>query len=269
MCSAKFNLMVQGTVDNNISDSTTLTMTSQVKDPSTSTISSVKTTTADSVTDMPPLTNGTDGSDLIITAGPTLTTTAKTNKINDRGFQVGSLQFYMVVAAGSGIAVTVLTAIVILVIYLMFHVLRSKSSKFISRLPRQGQRSRNRDLLEDPLADVSIVSVPDVGYVHTPEENPPLEFPVYSPPGTNAEGQDHEVHRERDLPPRKCDRIPIYIFLGPKESDPPFPKSPIKCKNNLAYLHLGPEDSSTAAPLQHKPITCKQNAAYIHLDPDP
>ena len=223
------------------------------------------TVTADSVTDMPPLTNGTDGSDQIITtAGPIHNiTTAKTNKINHHGFQVGSLQFYMVVAAGSCIAITVLTAIVILAIYLMFHVLRSKSSKFISRIPRQGQRSRNRDLLEDPLAVDSIVDVD-----HTPEEiNPPLEFPVHSPPGTNAEDQDHEVHREIDLPPRKCDRIPIYIFLGPNESDPPFPKAPIKCKQNLAYLHLGPEDSSTAAPLQHKPITCKQNAAYVHLDP--
>lgn len=259
MCSAKFNLTVQGTVGNNISGSTTLTMTSQVTDPSTSTTISVKATTADFVTD---LTNGTGGSDLIITAaGPIL------NKINDRGFQVGSLQFYIVVVASSGIAVTALTAIVILVIYLMFHILRSRSSKFISRIPRQGQRSRNRGLLEDPLAGVSIVSVPDVD--HTPEENPPLEFPVYSPPGTNAEGQDHEVYRERDLPPRKCDWIPIYIFLGPEESDPPFPKSPVECKQNLAYLHLGPEDSSTAAPLQQKPITCKQNAAYIHLDPDP
>ena len=77
------------------------------------------------------------------------------------------------------------------------------------------------------------------------EDTPPLEFesPVHSPLSANAE--EHEKNRNKSLPPRKCDRIPIYIFLGPNERDPPFPKAPIECKNNLAYIHLGPEDSST------------------------
>ena len=112
---------------------------------------------------------------------------------------------------------------------------------------RQRYRSRNSNT-EDSSIGVSILPNLD----HALEENPPLEPPINSPPGTNVE--DLEVHRDRGLPPRKCEQIPIYIFLSPKESDPPFRKSFIECKQNLTYFGL--EGSSTPASLQ--PITCKQ-----------
>ena len=258
-CSAKFNFSVQGTTDNDILSETTTVMTtfttSQITD--TSTTSPVNgTTTADSKID---ISNETDRSDLITTTARPV----KTNKINDHGIKVGSFQYYMIVAAGSVVAVVTLTAIVILVIYVTIH-MRNKQFKFslevVRRIPRQRQRSRNSNIEETPSADVSIL--PDIDL--TLVESSQLESPVHSP----SSDADYEEVYDRSLPPRKCDRLPVYIFLGPKESDPPFPKSSIECKQNLAYLHLGPEDSSTAASLQHKPITCKNNAAYIHLDPD-
>ena len=160
-------------------------------------------------------------------------------------------------------AVLALTAIVTLVIYFTVH-MRNKQFKFslevVRRIPRQRQRSGNANIGKVPSADVSIL--PDID--PTPVETSQLESPVHSPPSD----ADYEEVYDGGLPLRKCDRIPVYIFLGPKESDPPFPKSSIDCKQNLSYLHLGPEDSSTAASLQRKPITCKKNAAYIHLDPE-
>ena len=261
-CSAKFNFSVQGTTDNNILSETTTVMktfmTNQVTD--TSTTSPVNgTTTADSKIDISPLANETDRSDLITTtAGP-----VKTNKINDHGLKVGSFQYYIIVAAGGVVAVVALTAIVILIICVTIH-MRNEQFKFslevVRRIPRQRQRSRNSNIEETPSADVSIL--PDIDL--TLVESSQLESPVHSP----SSDADYEEVYDRSLPPRKCDRLPVYIFLGPKESDPPFPKSSIECKQNLAYLHLGPEDSSTAASLQCKPITCKKNAAYIHLDPE-
>ena len=228
-------------------------MTSQVTDPSTT-------------GDQPPFANGNDASDPFIVAdGP-----STTPELANDGLQLGSSQFYMVIVVGSCIAVVALTAIVILVIYVTFRV-RSKSSKVSlkvsHRIPRQRQRQRSRHsnmpTEEAPSADVS--TLPDVDHTLRLGQNRPLESPVHS----NAKNHVCEIlNRNKSLPPRKCDKIPIYIFLGPKESDPPFPKSSIVCRQNLAYLHLGPEDSSTAAPLQQKPITCKQNAAYIHLDPE-
>ena len=257
-CSAKFNFSVQGTTDNNILSETTTVMktftTSQVMDTSTAIpVKGIRTTTADSKIDISPLANETDRTDLITTAtGPV--------KTNDYGLQVGSFQYYMIVTAGSFVAVVALTAIVILVIYATVHLRIKFSLKIVRRIPRQRQRSRNLNIEDTPSADVSIL--PDVDL--TPVESSQLESPVHSP----SSDTNYEEVYDRSLPPRKCDRIPVYIFLGPKESDPPFPKSSIECKQNLAYLHLGPEDSSTAASLQCKPITCKKNAAYIYLDPE-
>ena len=134
------------------------------------------------------------------------------------------------------------------------------SLEVVRQIPRQRQRSRNSNIEETPSADVSILPNIDLTLV----ESSQLESLVHSP----SSDADYEEVYDRSLPPRKCDRLPVYIFLGPKESDPPLPKSPKECKQNLAYLHLGPEDSSTAASLQRKPITCKKNAAYIHLDPE-
>ena len=214
---------------------------------------------------MPSLANGTDGSDLITSAAGQITN-PKTNKINDRGLQVGSFQYNMIVAAGSVVAVVAFTAIVILVIYLILYKKRKVNSSLeVSRIPRQRSRNLN-NIDETPSADVSTMTLPDVDLA--PVECSPLEPPTLSPP-SEAEPERQEDDRDcsRRLPPRKCDRVPIYIFLGPKESDPPFSKSSIKCKQNLAYPHLGPEDSSTDASLQCKPtILCKDNAAYIHLD---
>ena len=236
-------------------------MTSQVTDPYTTSPGPVKgTTTAKTKTDIPLLANGTDRSDPITTADGQITTQSdNTNKTNDRGLRVGSFQYYMIVAAGSGIVVVALTAIVI---FVTFYV-RSKKFKFplevVQRLPKQRQKRRDK-YIETPSVDVSILPNIDL----TSVESSQLESPVHSP----SSDADYEEVYDRSLPPRKCDRIPVYIFLGPKESDPTFPESPIECKQNLSYLHLGPEDSSTAASLRRKPITCKNNAAYIHLDPE-
>ena len=271
-CSAKFNFSVQGTVDNNILSELTTAMTTLAVTSQVSTTSPMKgITTADSKIDRPFLANGTDGSDLITTTGGSVTT-IKINKINDHDIQVGSFQYYMIVATGSGLVVTALTAIVILIMIYM----RKKKFKFslevVQRISRWRQRSRvlNIHVEETTSADVSILPESEVDL--TPVESS-LEPPFLSPPSDSLElDADYEVvqeaDRDRSLPPRKCDRIPVYIFLGPRESDPPIPKSPIECKQNLAYLHLGPEDNSTAASLQRKPITCKKNAAYIHLDPE-
>ena len=94
---------------------TTLTMTSQVTDLSTT--SPVKSiTTANTNTDIPlSASDRTDGSDLITTTAEPV----KTNKINDHGLQVGSFQYYIVVATGSIVAVVALTAIMILIIIYM------------------------------------------------------------------------------------------------------------------------------------------------------
>ena len=174
----------------------------------------------------------------------------------------------MIVAAGSVVAVVAFTTIVILVICLILYKKQKVNSSLeVSRIPRQ--RSRNLNNIDDtPSADVSTMTLPDVDF--TPVECSPLEPLTLSPP-SEAEPERQEDNRDssRSLPPRKCDRIPIYIFLGQKESDPPFSKSSIKCRQNLAYPHLGPEDNSTDASLQCKPIIlCKQNAAYTKLDPD-
>ena len=178
--------------------------------------------------------------------------------------------------AGSCVSIVALVAIIVNLVICATVCVRNKSFKSVSRrIPRQRQRSSLRDSNTSVEVHPSLItddSTPSVTHTNiTLEENPTLESPVLSLPGANAE--DHIMlseilNRDRSLPPRKCDKIPIYIFLGPEESDPPFPKSSIECKQNLAYLHLGPEDSSTASPLKHKQITCKQNAAYIHLDPE-
>ena len=183
------------------------------------------------------------------------------------GFQVGSFLFYILIGAGSGIIVVALTTIVILIICLIW---RTRFKMFdisltASQLHRCRQRSSNSNLEEIPIPDI-ISILPNCDEDLTLEEISPLEFksPAHSPPSANAE--ELEV-RDRNLPPRKCDQIPIYIFLGPNENDSPFPKAPVQCKNNLAYIHLGPEDSSMTDPSEVEPVTCKHNAAYIHLDP--
>ena len=178
-CSANFNFSVQGTTDNNILSETTTVMktftTSQVTD--TSTTSSVNgTTTADSKIDIYPLANETDGSNLVTTAAGIIIT-ARTSKINTHGLQVGSFQFYMVVAATISMIVVVLTTIVIFVIYMIYHV-RNKTSKLsltVNRRPREGQRSNNPNLQEALLLDISIL--PDffvynnVIYIHARTQN--------------------------------------------------------------------------------------------------
>ena len=185
------------------------------------------------------------------------------------GFQVNIGSFlYILIGVGSSVIITVMVAIaiVILVTYLIRHT-RIKIPKFsltASRLRRWRQRRSSNE--EIPLPDIT--TPPNLDEDLILEDTPPLEFesPVHSPLSVNAE--EHEENRNKSLPPRKCDRIPIYIFLGPNKRDPPFPKAPIECKSNLAYIYLGPEDSSTAAPSQDEPVTCKRNAAYIHLDPE-
>ena len=255
-CSAKFNLSVQGIVDNNILSEHTTAMTTLEVTSQVSTTSPMKgITTAGSKIDRPLLANETDGSDLIITTGGSVTTIKP------------SFQYYIIVVAGSGLAVVALTAIMILIIIYMIKKKFKVSLEVVQQIFMRRRRSRilNIHVEETPSADISI---PDIDL--TPVESSSLELPILSPP--NDSDVDHEIiqeaDRDRSLPPRKCDRIPVYIFLGPRESDPPIPKSPIECKQNLAYLHLGPEDNSTAASLQRKPITCKKNAAYIHLDPE-
>ena len=224
----------------------------------------------------------------------------------------------MVIGIGSAVAIVTLITIVILMIYVSFHI----TLKF--SLP-SGQRKRkinNSNLKEAAqsanvsiLSDVGLDSLTNLGEnlrVRSPElcdpkeKSPPLRSaspaltplsdpkeilsplrsisPALTPlsnqkeisssksisPALKQLSKDHDeacYGSDMSLPPRKCDQIPVYIFLGPKESDQPFPKSPVGCTQNLAYLHLGPEESSTSAPLQLKPITCKQNAAYIDLDP--
>ena len=136
-----------------------------------------------------------------------------------------------------------LTAVVILVIYVI--VKKCKCKLFRSSLiVNDGQRQRSRHSVEEhSSADISIRRIPEVKNTIRLEENPPLESAVPSSPSTNAiMNETLKFDRDRSLPLRKCDRIPIYIFLGPNERDPPFPKAPIECKNNLAYIHLGPED---------------------------
>ena len=186
------------------------------------------------------------------------------------GFQVGSFLFYILIGVGSSVIVVVAIAIVILITYLIRHT-RIKISNFslaANQLCSCRWRQRRSSNEEIPSPDITTLPNRDEDLIL--QDTPPLEFesPVHSPPTGSANAEEHEENRNKSLPPRKCDRIPIYIFLGPNERDPPFPKGPVECENNLAYIHLGPEDSSTAAPSQHDPVTCKHNAAYIHLDPE-
>ena len=198
------------------------------------------------------------------------TTTAGPNKINNHGSRAGSFQYYIVVAAGSAVAVAALTAIMLLMIYVTIHVRNKKlkfSSKVVQQISRQRQRSRNSNIHieETPSAEVS--KLPESEVDLTPVESSSLEPPILPP--LSESDTDCEIVQEADQDRSLPTQIPVYIFLGPRENDPPIPKSPIiECKQNLAYPHLGPEDNSTAASLQRKPITCKQNAAYIHLDPE-
>ena len=182
-------------------------------------------------------------------------------------FQVRSF-LYILIGVGSSVIITVVVAIaiVILVTYLIRHT-RIKIPKF-SLTASQLRRWRRRRSSNEEIPTPDITTPPNRDEDLILEDTPPLEFesPVHSPLSANAE--EHEENRNKSLPPRKCDRIPIYIFLGPNKRDPPFPKAPIECKNNLAYIYLGPEDSSMAAPSQDEPVTCKRNAAYIHLDPE-
>ena len=182
------------------------------------------------------------------------------------GFQVGNFLFYILMGVGSSVIVVIVVAIVILMTCLIRRT-RIKTSNFsLIASQLRGWRQRRSSNEEIPPPDITTLPNRDEDLIL--EDTPPLEFesPVHSPLSANAE--EHKENRNKSLPPRKCDRIPIYIFLGPNERDPPFPKAPIECKNNLAYIHLGPEDSSMAAPSQDEPVTCKRNAAYIHLDPE-
>ena len=104
-----------------------------------------------------PLVNETDGLDLITTAAGPIIISARTNT---HGLQVGSFQFYMVVAAIISMIAVVLTAIVTLVIYMIHYHVRSKTSKLsltVNRTPREGQRSNNSNLQEALLVDISIL----------------------------------------------------------------------------------------------------------------
>ena len=268
-----------GTVDDNSETTTvhnimtTLITTQVTESPTTDNVNNI--TTANTNFHEPPLASETDG--LITTAASA--TTAKIDRINDHGLQVGSFPFYMVIGTVSSITVVILTAIVILIIYVTFHMRNKTFSPPSDRIPRQRQQRINNSNLEEAVQSSDVSILPNAGL--DSEEDSPLGLPVLLPlndskvnsplrlisPALTPLSEDHTTCT-RSLPPRKCDQIPIYIFLGPKESDPPFPKSPVKCKQNLAYLHLGPEESSTATPLQLKPIICKQNAACIHLDPE-
>ena len=155
--SAKFNLTVQGTAvgSSNINESTTVMITLAMTDTSTTNITKTV-TTANIEVHMPPepLVNETDGLDLITMAAGPIIITART------GLQVGSFQFYMVVAAIISMIAVVLTAIVTLVIYMIHYHVRSKTSKLsltVNRTPREGQRSNNPNLQEALLVDISIL----------------------------------------------------------------------------------------------------------------
>ena len=252
-------------------------MTTQVTESPTIVTDNMKNITTAN-THEPPLASETDG---VITTAASATTAKMDHNNDDHGLRVGSFSFYMVIGAVSSITVVILTAVVMLIIYVTFH-MRSKTLTFSpssGRIPRQRQRRTSSSNIEEVVRSFDISILPDAGL--DSEENSPLGLPVLLPLNDSKVNSplrsispaltplSEKACRDRSLPPRKCDQIPIYIFLGPKESDPPFPKSPVECKQNLAYMHLGPEESSTAAPLQLKHnITCKQNAAYIHLDPE-
>ena len=110
-------------------------MTTQVTESPTIVTDNVKNITTAN-THEPPLASITDG--VITTAASA--TTAKMDHINDdHGLRVGSFAFYMVIGAVSSITVVILTAIVMLIIYVTFH-MRSKISTFsppTGRIPRQ------------------------------------------------------------------------------------------------------------------------------------
>ena len=118
------------------------------------------------------------------------------------------------------------------------------------------------------------------GHKHHKSKETPIAMQVisnqYSPtlvvndsPGKVSIGEGHTVQEPSKPGGKFAAKHPIYINLEPAETNQMGPQRPIICKNNQAYIHLGPEENCSEASVDEDIIIkCKQNSAYIHLSPE-
>ena len=179
---------------------------------------------------------------------------------------------YIVIGTGIGIGIIIL---IILIIFILHMVFRKSTSAGVWTSPiRHRQNTANNNILSTSLEETS-ATVETLTVSNGPNYSAPTTSIVTPSINDSEEDQDQD-HKCTSVSTKKFDHNPIYIYLGPEEiaaatSSPS--ELPLKCEQNRAYNHLGPEDSSTvesesevpAEPLQ---IKCNQNLAYPYLGPE-
>ena len=164
------------------------------------------------------------------------------------------VSYYYVFLGAGGVIVFVAMMVMIL-----FYFKRRKQRILLSP-SRHGRSSASNNLnLENiNLVEVSMV-LSNQGLLHIKSS-------------MNERNRDLE-ERSSSASAKKFDHNPIYINLdaGDNSPTPSPPELPIRCKQNRAYIYLGPEESSTDVPTAptetSRNIPCKKNLAYIHLGP--
>ena len=161
--------------------------------------------------------------------------------------------YYVFLGAGG-----VIVFVVMMVMILLYFKRRKQRILLSPRGHRQNSASNNLNLENINPVEVSMV-LSNQGLSHITSS-------------VNERNRDLE-ERSTSASTKKFDQNPIYINLDVRDSSPtpppPPPELPIRCKQNRAYIYLGPEESSTDVPTAptetSRNIPCKKDLAYIHL----
>ena len=199
--------------------------------------------------------SGTENDNLAITSTGASDTTSST-----REPITGSLFRYILVGALCGILlITVIIAEIIILLCLVFQIRRKTVTVASTAVARSTRRHKHHN---NPKSKETPIVLHDSSRHH---QYSPIEF-INDSPAKVSIGEGHRV-QEPSKPGGKFAKNPIYIHLEPAETNQTVPQRPIICKNNQAYIHLGPEDLEASVE-EDILIKCKQNSAYIHLSPE-
>ena len=168
---------------------------------------------------------------------------------------------YAIVGTGSGIIILIFITIIIIILNVHFGRNKSLSRTISTSEIRNEQNTANYNSSTEEVPRVEMLLVP----------NQRLPDVTQS---TNESSNNSEESLQ-SASAKISHQNPVYANLDAIDSTSTStpPELPIRCKQNRAYIDLGPKQSSRIAiasiePTRHTcDIPCKQNSAYIHLEP--
>ena len=172
------------------------------------------------------------------TLANTSTGDSDTTCSSTRNPYTGSLLRYILIEALCGISlITIIIAEIIILLCLVIQIRRKTvtvASTAAAGSTQRHEHHNNSKSKETPI------------FLHdsSRHQNSPTVF-INDLPAKVSTGEGHTV-QESQKTGGKFAKNPIYIYLEPAETNQTVPQRPIICKNNQAYIHLGPEDSEAS-----------------------